>query len=143
MLVGWRVDILNEVMNCESVIVWEDGIPCVKLVEMLEKDNITDLPIAALSLPYVRSDKDIFLERDLEFEGKSNAEVMNIRLARKAANGNIQAIKTITERVLGKPKQQIEKHTVSETYLEWMERKSEEEEELIKELDHEEVIVEG
>ena len=130
-------------MNCESVIVWEDGIPCVKLVEMLEKDNITDLPIAALSLPYVRSDKDIFLERDLEFEGKSNAEVMNIRLARKAANGNIQAIKTITERVLGKPKQQIEKHTVSETYLEWMERKSEEEEELIKELDHEEVIVEG
>ena len=126
---------MNKIQSYESRIVWEEGVPRVKLQTMVTKEVLTDLPVAALSLPYKRSDKDIFLERELEFEGKTNAEVMNIRLARKAAAGNTDAAKTIQDRILGKPKQQVESHSITETYSQWLDRTAVEQKEVIKEAE--------
>jgi hypothetical protein len=129
----------------ESFVVWENGVPRVELRQMLEKENLMDLPLAALSLPYLRTPKEVFLERDAEFEGLTNAEVMNIRLARKAARGDTWATKDIQDRVLGKPKQQIEKHTISETYDQFLERKEQLADDYIKEMEeaNAEVTIEG
>jgi len=126
---------MNKIQSYESRIVWEEGVPRVKLQTMVTKEVLTDLPVAALSLPYKRSDKDIFLERELEFEGKTNAEVMNIRLARKAAAGNTDAVKTIQDRILGKPRQQVESHSITETYSQWLDRTAVEQKEVIKEAE--------
>lgn len=106
----------------ESFIVWKDGLPTVTYRRMLTPDTLGDLPIAALSLPYKRSDRDILLDIDTEFDGMTNAEVMNIRLARKAAGGSLDAAKILQDRILGRPKQQVETHTVSETYTQYLER---------------------
>jgi hypothetical protein len=55
---------------------------------------------------------------ELEFQNPdgtwmSCGEVMNIRRARMAAQGDMEAIKQVEDRLLGKPKQQIESLTVS------------------------------
>jgi|TARA_B100001971_G_C18158369_1_gene519937 hypothetical protein len=120
---------MNEVANYETFITWEDGIPRVELRQMITKEVLVDLPVAALSLPYERSEKDVFLEKDSEFEGMTNAEVMNVRLARNAAKGDMDAIKTLQDRVLGKPKQQIESRSITETYTQYLERLAAAEEE--------------
>ena len=122
----------NEVRNFTSFVVWEGGVPHVEYRQMVNKDVLNDLPMAALSMPYKRTEQEIFLDIDPEFDGMSNAEVMNIRLARRAASGEMDATKTILDRILGRPKQQIESRTISETYTQYLERiAAEEEEEVI------------
>ena len=112
----------NEIINYESIISWESGEPIVVYREMLTKEVISDLSIAALSLPYRRTDKEIVLGQNIEFEGKSNAEVMHILLARKAASGSIEAIKMLQDRILGKPLHQIKSFKITETYADYLER---------------------
>ena len=102
---------------------------------MVTKEVLEDLPVAALSLPYKRTDEEIFLCKDEDLEGLTNAEVMNIRLARRAARGEMDAIKTITDRVLGKAKQQIESKSITQTYTQYLEMVAEEEAALLKEAD--------
>ena len=119
----------NAVINYESIIDWGSGEPIVVYREMLTKEVISDLSIAALSLPYRRTDKEIVLGQNIEFEGKSNAEVMHILLARKAASGSIEAIKMLQDRILGKPMQQIKSLKITETYTEYLERITKEEDE--------------
>ncbi|MCP4990969.1 MAG: hypothetical protein GY928_34460 [Colwellia sp.] len=85
-------------------------------------------------MPYKRTEQERFLGIDPEFEGKSNAEVMNIRLARRAAGGCMDATKTILDRILGRPKQQIESLNISETYTQYLDRIAAEEEEEIKDV---------
>ncbi len=116
-------------VNYESFISWEGDKPVVKYKKMLSKNNIADLPVASLSMPYKRTDEEIILNIDPEFGGKTNAEVMNIRLARKAADGNMEAIKTLQDRILGKPMQQITSLKITETYTEYLERATKAEEE--------------
>lgn len=124
----------NEIIHYESFLIWDDeGKPSMGFKEMITKEVLEELPVAALSLPYKRSDKEIFLNEDPEFEGKTNAEVMNIRLARKAAQGCMTAIKAIQDRVLGKPKQQIESRSITETYTQYLERIGKEDEDTLRE----------
>ena len=110
-----------------SHVSWKDGMPTVVYKEMLTKDVVAELPIAAMSMPYERTEEEIFLNKDPDFEGKSNAEVMNIRLARRAAAGDTEAIKMINDRVLGKPKQQIESTKLTMTYADYLEQITQEE----------------
>ncbi|MBT5303851.1 MAG: hypothetical protein HOL31_02075 [Candidatus Scalindua sp.] len=126
---------MNEIMNYDSFVVWEDGSPRVVYKQMITKEVLDDLPIAALSLPYKRTPKEIMLDEDVEFEGLTNAEVMNIRLARRAAAGEMEAIKTIQDRVLGRPKQSIESKSITQTYTEYLEMVAQEEEELLQEAE--------
>ncbi len=123
------------IKNYDSFVVWKDGEPEVKFREMLTKNVAAELPLAAVSSPYKRTEKEIFLGIDSEFEGKSNIEVMNIRLARKAAAGDMDAIKLLNDRILGKPKQQIESTRVSMTYQDYLDQITEEENAGIVEAD--------
>lgn len=117
----------NEVAHYESIVSWEGGEPVVKYRQMLTKDVIADMPVAALSLPYQRTEEEVALGTGKEFEGKTNAEVMNIRLVRRAAEGNMEAYKLITERVLGKPKQEVQSTNLSISYSEFLENITEKE----------------
>ncbi len=121
------------VRNFQSFIVWINGEPEIEYRQLITTNVLAELPLAALSLPYKRTEEEIFLGEDPEFEHMSNAEVMNIRLARRAAAGSMDATKTILDRVLGRPKQQIESRTISETYTQYLERLAAEEEEDIEE----------
>ncbi len=121
------------VRNFESFIVWESGVPHVEYRQMITKDVLNDLPAAALSMPYKRTEQEVLLDLDPDFGRMTNAEVMNIRLARRAAGGCMDATKTILDRILGRPKQQIESRTISETYTQYLERLAAEEEETLQE----------
>lgn len=105
----------------ESVIIWENGIPDVRYQKMLTKETVAELPLAALSQPYERTSLEIELGRDEEFENLTRAEVMHIRLARKAAGGSMEAAKFLLERMLGKPKQSVETKSLSMTYTQYLE----------------------
>lgn len=122
----------NEIINYESIIKWENGEPIVVYREMLTKEVLADLPLAALSLPYKRTDEEILLGLDPGFEGKSNAEVMNIRLTRLAAQGHLDSIKMLQDRILGRPKQSIETKSITMSYAEYLEKKAEEANETIE-----------
>jgi hypothetical protein len=126
---------MDEIMNYDTFVDWSEGIPKVVSRRMVTKEVLEDLPVAALSLPYKRTDEEIFLCKDEDLEGLTNAEVMNIRLARRAARGEMDAIKTITDRVLGKAKQQIESKSITQTYTQYLEMVAEEEAALLKEAD--------
>ena len=52
----------------------------------------------------------------------SNIEVMWIRLAEKAANGDTGAMNMMFDRILGKPKQSVETASVSMTYQDFLEQ---------------------
>jgi hypothetical protein len=120
----------NEIVHYESSVDWTTGSPVVKYKAMLTKEVLAELPLVAISMPYKRTEGEILLGEGLEFEGKTNAEVMNIRMARSAARGDREAIKMLQDRILGKPKQQIETHKISENYHEFVERVTKEENEI-------------
>ncbi len=127
---------MNEITHYESVVNWASGNPVVEYSRMLTKDTITQLPIAALSMPYKRTEEEIFLGEDLEFEGLTNAEVMDIRMARAAARGDKESYKIIKDRVLGKPKQEVVKTELTMSYSEYLDKIiSEDGDEIIKEVE--------
>ncbi len=127
---------MNEITHYESVVNWASGNPVVEYSRMLTKDTITQLPIAALSMPYKRTEEEIFFGEDLEFEGLTNAEVMDIRMARDAARGDKESYKIIKDRVLGKPKQEVVKTELTMSYSEYLDKIiSEDGDEIIKEVE--------
>lgn len=123
----------NEIINYESYITWDNGNPVIAYKEMLTKEVVAELPLAALSARYERTDEEKVLGEALDFEGLTLAEVMNIRLARSAANGELDAIKTILDRTLGKPKQSIQSTKLSMTYTEYLDQLAQKEDEDILE----------
>jgi hypothetical protein len=130
---------MNDIVHYESVINWSNGEPVVEYKQMLTKGVVGELPIAALSMPYtleeldkVRSETERFLGIDEHLVGKSIGEVMNIRLARKAANGDKEAYRILQDRILGKPKQEVQSTSVSMTYSEYLDNLPEDEEEIME-----------
>ena len=128
-----------DIINYESVIDWTEGTPIVKYKEMLTKEVISEMPVVALSMPYKRSEEEVLLGIDEEFEGKTNIEVANIRLAREAAGGDKEAYRMLLDRVLGKPKQEVKTTSVSVSYSEYLEKVTQEENEKIMEAQYEEL----
>ncbi len=118
---------MNELITYESFIDWSSGVPVVKHKEMLPKEVIRDVATAAVSRPYERTEEEVFLNIDPHFEGMTNAEVMNIRLARKAAQGDLPSYNALSDRILGKPKQAVESIKVEMNYADYLDRVSEEE----------------
>ncbi len=128
----------NEIVHYEGMVNWSSGLPVVEYNRMLTKDTITQLPIVALSMPYQRTEEEIFLGEDIEFEGLTNAEVMDIRMARGAARGDKESYKIIKDRVLGKPKQEVVKTELTMSYSEYLDKITQDDgddEEFIKEVD--------
>ncbi len=105
----------------EQIIKWIDGQPTPAYRQILTNTAVQQLPLTVISLPYERTLEEELNDIDPEFEGLSNGEVMLIRLAREAANGDQSAMTILLDRILGKPKFQAEVKTLSFTYQEFLE----------------------
>lgn len=105
-----------------TAIQWVQGVP-EPVYRNITPKSVKELATTALSMPYVGVyDEELGMHViEPEFEGMSNAEVMWVKVARKAADGELEATKIILDRVLGKPKQSIESTTMSLTYPEFLE----------------------
>lgn len=93
----------------------ENGNPVPISQPVLAKKQIQDLGAAVMSMPYQDP-----LGLEPEFDGMTNAEVIYIRLARDAADGDHEARKELLDRVLGKPKQTSEVKKLDLTYQDFV-----------------------
>lgn len=93
------------------MVVWDKGVPVLSSAPVLEKAQIEELAPRALSLPY----RDL-IGLEPEFEGMSNAEVMYIKMAREAAEGDRSSRRDILDRAIGKPKTSAEVKNFNLTY---------------------------
>lgn len=91
---------------------WEGNIPYPEYAEPIPTDCMTQLLSAALSSPYEPANDTPDEQR---FAGMSNGEVGAIRRAEAYARGDIESAKFIHDRLLGKPKQQVENLNVNVT----------------------------
>jgi hypothetical protein len=104
------------------IVVWEDGIPTVKGVPLLTRENVSEIALAAASLPYVDPDdvlaESMGLPPRSRFRGMTNLEVMLIRRQEEAAapGANDGIRESILDRLIGKPKTTSENHNITESY---------------------------
>lgn len=102
---------------------WVDGMPVPVCRQIINKTSIKKLAESVLSIPYIL---DI---ADEDLEGLPVAEVMLIRLAQRAAGGDVEALNILLDRVIGKPKQYSESVTMKVSYQEFLEQIAKKEQE--------------
>lgn len=99
-----------------------DGVPVPYTEMVLPKNRLDDILLAALSLPYIGQycpiEKTVVLEE--EYCGLTNMEVAAIKTARRAAAGQTDDFRFVIERLLGKPKQQVENTNVNISLAEYL-----------------------
>lgn len=103
------------------LVTWDaQGNPVVNNVAVFTRANVSELAMAAASQPYVTPDDELAVALGLppsEFYGMTNLEVMLVKQARWAAtSGETDVIEKVLDRLIGRPKQSIEKHEITETY---------------------------
>lgn len=106
----------------ERYIDWEDGMPVLKYRNVVKKEAMNELTRHAMSQPY-EGEWDPILQdyiKDPRFDGMTKAEVIEHKLIDKAAAGNIEAIKEIKDRLLGKAKQQVESKNLNIGYEDYL-----------------------
>lgn len=97
-----------------KLIKWVDDKPVPVTERMLSSDHVHDLVSCAASLPY--NAEDDFYDLFPELYGLSYLEVALIKLAQQAAGGSLGATEALLDRIVGKPKQSIEKKTINLSY---------------------------
>lgn len=102
----------------QKLIKWVNGIPVPITEPLLQKEQVKDLALAALSLPYEGEGDYLGLEPELF--GHTKGEVMMIRLAKHAAAGDKDAIKILLDRILGRPEQSTKSLSVKMSYEEML-----------------------
>ena len=105
-----------------TAIQWVNGVP-EPIVKHITPTSVKTLATTALSMPYqgeYNEELDMYIVEP-RFAGMTNAEVMWIRTAEKAASGDLAATNLILDRVLGKPKQSVESMSMSMSYPEFLE----------------------
>lgn len=104
-----------------KLIKWVNGVPLPVDSEIIpaDKDNVKKLMEAAASLPYEGEGSWLGLEPELF--GHTKLEVMMIRLMKQAASGDMDAIKIVLDRLMGKPEQISKSMEVTGTYKEFLE----------------------
>jgi hypothetical protein len=105
----------------KTAIRWTNGVP-EPYYEEITPASIKSLAVVASSLPY-EGDWDEDLQINIvepRFEGMTNIEVMYIRIAEKAAHGNLEAANIMLDRILGKPKQSVESTSMTMSYQEYL-----------------------
>lgn len=99
-----------------------NGVPRPHTEWLLPKNRIDDVILASYSLPY-EGEYNKELEQyvlEPEYEGLTNIEVACIKQAKKAASGDLEALRFTIERILGKPKQAVEQTTVTMSLKEYL-----------------------
>ncbi len=105
----------------KAMIKWVNGVPEPYYGD-INPSSVKKLAVVAASLPY-EGTWDPDLEMNIiepRFEGLTNAEVMWIRLAESAANGDLTATNMMLDRILGKPKQSVESTSMTMSYQEFL-----------------------
>lgn len=87
---------------------WIDGRPVPRYSEPVTKQEMTDLIVAAVAVPYERKADD-----SEDYSGMSKLEVAQHKVADRAANGDLDALNFIYDRSIGKPKQVSENLNVT------------------------------
>ena len=98
-----------------SVVVWKGNSPVVESVEVFPIAQITDVTEAIMAEPF-----DDPLGFFPQFEGMSKGEVMLRRLVDRATFGDKDATKELLDRLLGKPKQQVETKKLTMSYQDYL-----------------------
>lgn len=93
---------------------WIDGVPVPYTEWVIPKDQMENLFMAAMSLPY-QGMTDVLgdIIPEPEYEGMTNIEVAVLKAVEGAARGNLEPLKFVLERVYGKPRQAIDSTNVS------------------------------
>lgn len=93
----------------------KDGCPYPLLREPVTARRLTTLLCAALSAPYEckRDSEGNIYPDEQQYEGMTKAEVGALKAADGYANGDIDHTKFVHDRIIGKPKQQIESVNVA------------------------------
>jgi hypothetical protein len=102
---------------------WDaNGIPKPFTDWLLPKNKIDDVILASFALPYEGTYNEKMEQTVLEpeYEGLTNIEVACIKQAKKAASGDLEALRFTIERLLGKPKQAVEQTTVTMSLKEYL-----------------------
>ena len=110
----------------QRIVTWdEQGNPIVRNVAVFTRANVTEIAMAAASMPYVTAEDELAVALGLppsEFYGRTNLEVMLIRQARSAADGNADDRESLIDRIAGKPKTTSESLHVHESYEDALKR---------------------
>lgn len=96
-------------------IVWRDGVPYPAYADPFTKEAFENIITSTMALEY-ETEKYIDPELGIEvtapheekYRGMSNLEVMGRKLTHKAASGDMEAVKYVFDRVVGKPTTHIE-----------------------------------
>ncbi len=93
----------------------KDGVPHPYTEMRIPKSQVDNVLLAALNLPYDGTYDPVTGEPMLEseFEGLNYLEVGMIKMARRAASGDMDSFKYLVDRVAGKAKQAIETTNVN------------------------------
>lgn len=110
------LELVNEApkLPVRKTIRWQGGLPSLTNKEIISKPGVQKLLEVVMSMDYEGEGDPKGLEPELF--GHSKMEVMMLRLARKAAAGDEWAVKLVTERLLGKPKQTTENINANLTF---------------------------
>ncbi len=112
--------------DVQTIIKWVEGKPVPTHIGIMNKEAVAELPITVLSLPYERTEFEKEMGVDKEFEGLTNGEVALIIQARRASRGDSRALDMLMDRIVGKPKQQVESKNLNLTYEDWLKEKAKE-----------------
>jgi len=99
----------------KAVIVWKDNIPTVTDQEIFPTGQLTAVTEKILAEPY-EDPLGIFPE----FKGMSKGEVVLRQLISRATLGDKDATKELLDRMVGRPKQQIESKRLTMSYQDYL-----------------------
>ena len=104
-----------------KLIRWVNGVPLPVDSEIIidNKETVKSIIRAAAALPYGSDDDPLGLYPELF--GYSKLEVAMIKLMRQAAKGDLDAIKIVLDRLMGKPEQLSQSVAVTGTYKDFLE----------------------
>ncbi len=105
----------------QRLVTWDkDGNPLVRNVQVFTRAQVSEIAMAAASEPFIDPNDELAISLGLppsEFYGATNLEVMLVKQARNAAKtGDTDVVEKILDRLIGRPKQSIEKHEIVESY---------------------------
>lgn len=107
-----------------AFVVWRNGLPYPEFGEPHTPETMLGLIKATARLPY-EPQLDPTTQQippdEQKFVGMDMLEVANYKRAQRAATGSLEDLKSIEDRVIGKPKQQIESVQINATLQEWLE----------------------
>lgn len=107
------------------IVEWQGGVPVVRTLPVLTRAQVSEIAMAAASMPYEEPGDRFALEMGLpvsEFYGRPCVEVMIIKRTRLAAqSGDPDVIETVLDRLIGKPKTTAETLSTTRSYEQYLE----------------------